>query len=833
MKMLQALVCFGLRHVAGETAANMTEKVLDIATGEAVIDVAGKSIAFLVTRFTDRSLALPKAVAKANERTWNALGIALADDGFWDKCQRFVGADRTNREIRAQVEPFLRAAALDQLPTEFRAACRADLQRLRESADFKDGHLSQADLNRGLQSWQRYGDPAGVVGGAWAAVNAVAQALDLGYPNLAKLLRHRNGDAPPLLASLFAFFLREEIAKAKNEELSRALTFDLLRNLYAKQETAFAGIGQALDAIGDKLDAILGELADIKAIGQQTLLAVETLRLEIQQVASRNHIPAGAVPSRLVISITSEKEQTVLRRLRDEYRKLPVAVQNADDNLRLCDALSAAGLLDLARASSEDAGRLAAEAKDRAQEAEAHYKTYHVACEQEKYEDALPFLLRAAKLDAPRFEPFPLAQYKPERILGAGGFGTVFLCADVYANRRQVAIKTLHTADLDRRIEDVFAEAHRLQDLNHPSIIRVWHWSFADAAQTRPYLVMDYFTGDSLQNYVKKHGPLPSEDLVALARLLAHAMNAAHQQDVLHRDLKPDNILVRKEGGQWFVKIIDWGLAVQQSAVRTSVANPPNRRTVRDKSFTGSFKYAPPEQKGELLDVAGQPVAVGRYSDVFTFGKTLCEAGFQTTEPRSWDFEGLPAAYRPLGQLLERCVATPLRYRPTDFGPVLEVLEALSAVKQESNSEPVAPEAAKQQRREEMALAAEQVRLEKEKVARRDEQKKQEAAERRRKEEQERQQRELADQETNKAANNTWKPRNCAQEQEAAERKRPEELAQADERLHRSKEEAAQLELPSLEVRRTTEILKALLVSGCLLLAFLALIVCMGAFFSR
>jgi serine/threonine protein kinase len=104
------------------------------------------------------------------------------------------------------------------------------------------------------------------------------------------------------------------------------------------------------------------------------------------------------------------------------------------------------------------------------------------------------------------------------------------------------------------------------------------------------------------------------------------------------------------------------------------VAVPSANRSTRDKSVTGTIRYAPPEQLGELPGVE-----VGAHSDVYSFGKTALDALFGTTAPKSWDWEELPTEARaPLQKLLERCTADSLKHRYANFEPVLRAFDELN-----------------------------------------------------------------------------------------------------------------------------------------------------------
>ncbi len=162
---------------------------------------------------------------------------------------------------------------------------------------------------------------------------------------------------------------------------------------------------------------------------------------------------------------------------------------------------------------------------------------------------------------------------------------------------------------------------------------------------------------------------------------------------------------------RWEVRLIDFGLAVRQQTAGKSVLCPPDSRSASDRSYAGTFKYAPPEQKNEADPISGKVEKVGPYSDVYTFGKTFCEALFGTTSPKGFHYDKLPENYQPLRDLLERCTADAVEERFADFGEVLAKLDALDPLRRERE----------EQEREQKRLEADRLKQEQKERLRREE----------------------------------------------------------------------------------------------------------------
>lgn len=195
-----------------------------------------------------------------------------------------------------------------------------------------------------------------------------------------------------------------------------------------------------------------------------------------------------------------------------------------------------------------------------------------------------------------------LGPYTLERLLGQGGFAWAFVGRE--ADGTPVAIKVLKPRYAgDPQFETRFRnESETAAKLEHPNIIRI---RSVTKAGEHVYFTMD-LCADSLGARIAREGPLPEADIMRLARDIAAALAFAHNQGVIHRDLKPDNVLIRSDGG---AVLTDFGIA---RAVSGYVASTGVNMTI------GTPQYLSPEQaQGRPLD---------QRVDFYALGVTLYKA---------------------------------------------------------------------------------------------------------------------------------------------------------------------------------------------------------------
>jgi serine/threonine-protein kinase len=199
-------------------------------------------------------------------------------------------------------------------------------------------------------------------------------------------------------------------------------------------------------------------------------------------------------------------------------------------------------------------------------------------------------------------------RYELGDILGFGGMSEVHLARDVRLHR-DVAVKVLR-ADLARDPSFYLRfrrEAQNAAALNHSSIVAVYDTGEAETPEgPLPYIVMEYVEGVTLRDIVRNDGPMEQQQAVEVIADACEALNFSHQHGIIHRDVKPANIMISKTGA---VKVMDFGIA-------RALADSGNRLT-RTSAVIGTAQYLSPEQaSGEAVDAR---------SDVYSLGCVLYE----------------------------------------------------------------------------------------------------------------------------------------------------------------------------------------------------------------
>ena len=186
------------------------------------------------------------------------------------------------------------------------------------------------------------------------------------------------------------------------------------------------------------------------------------------------------------------------------------------------------------------------------------------------------------------------------RVIGRGGYGVVYRGHEG-ALGRDVAVKVLSSPGADERAVELWRrEVTAMGRLsNHPNIVSAF--STGVTGDGHPFLVMPYVPGGSLHDLVARHGPRPAADVVQIGVRLAGALSAAHAADVLHRDIKPGNVLLSPYGEP---QLSDFGIARLVDATATTTG-----------SVRATIGFAPPEVLG------GDPATP--VADVYGLGATL------------------------------------------------------------------------------------------------------------------------------------------------------------------------------------------------------------------
>ena len=203
-----------------------------------------------------------------------------------------------------------------------------------------------------------------------------------------------------------------------------------------------------------------------------------------------------------------------------------------------------------------------------------------------------------------------VGHYTLRQRLGAGGMGEVFLADDARLGRR-VAVKFLLRSDDERGQERVLREARTIAAIDHPNICAVYE--IGASAEHGDFIVMQYIEGETLAALIRK-GPLSPDRALSIAEQLADALAAAHAQGVIHRDLKPQNVIVGSSG---VPKLLDFGISKRLNIQSDTEATQTGLAS-QSREWAGTPAYMSPEQiRLELLDCR---------SDLFSLGAVIYES---------------------------------------------------------------------------------------------------------------------------------------------------------------------------------------------------------------
>jgi eukaryotic-like serine/threonine-protein kinase len=265
-------------------------------------------------------------------------------------------------------------------------------------------------------------------------------------------------------------------------------------------------------------------------------------------------------------------------------------------------------------------------------------------------------------------------RYRITERLGSGGYGQVLAAHDQEADR-PVAVKILHPDAASRdpaALARMRQEAEILGAIDHPNVVEVLDVGQSDHGE---FIVMELLQGPSIAELLEDEGPADADRAAPIARQLLSALASAHQKQVLHRDLKPDNILLIDAGEpseDEQAKLLDFGIAKAQELLDDDPDEGITLVKTRAGGFVGTPRYCSPEVAvGDPAGPSSDLFSLGLVLSEWLTGSPLIEAETQTAvlavliRPEPLDVSGCPTAWQPwLSRMLAK--SPEQRYQSAD-----------------------------------------------------------------------------------------------------------------------------------------------------------------------
>jgi serine/threonine-protein kinase len=264
--------------------------------------------------------------------------------------------------------------------------------------------------------------------------------------------------------------------------------------------------------------------------------------------------------------------------------------------------------------------------------------------------------------------------------------GAIFAATHVNLNRT-VAVKLIRTDLLSQptSVARFKREARMAAQVEHPHAVTVYDFGSLDGIGA--YLAMEFVRGESLRSMLKRRGPLPLADAVEIASQVASVLGAAHRHGIVHRDVKPANILIRSDAGRLAVKLTDFGIAKSVAVEETTQLTSPSE-------LVGTPSYMSPEQfSGDPIDGRADLYALAvvvyeMLSGHCPFEGTLSEVigKHLFTEPPALPDEGETDAF---SAFLRRALAKAPADRPATAAEFISELNEAASKRAEVTGEPI------------------------------------------------------------------------------------------------------------------------------------------------